>query len=91
MTDESMICIYCQEPVERKPGGHDFCFTKRWDKKRNRYILADWCHHDCYLREYNRIMFKVTPAWEPVGVKETPDRNERQITIDDWLKERSGA
>ena len=36
-------------------------------------------------------MDRMTRAWEPVGVSERPDRNERQITIDDWLKERSGA
>ena len=84
-----MNCIYCGKPVEPGVGTTNFCFTKKWSNKRQAWIREDWTHGKCYREEYDRIMRKLTPAWKPIGIEERPDRDSRQITIDEWIRDKN--
>ena len=52
-------CIYCGKYVEPRQD-HNFCFTKRYIKKTDTFVYDDWCHYECYRREYDHIIYKMT-------------------------------
>lgn len=68
-------CYYCKKDVMHSTN-HDFgAFTKKWDKKSQRYILSDVFHMDCYVREMRRMMDIMT------GKK--PKEEYRQLSLFD--------
>ena len=69
-------CIYCGEYVADE--GLNFC-DRKYDEKQDKYINYDFCHHECFVKNLGHLL--------PLGITETADHNENQITIDQWLKE----
>jgi len=56
VADNVGVCYYCKRPVIHVKERDYGAFTKRWDKKQNRYILSDFWHSECYHREMNKAL-----------------------------------